>query len=137
MRPKKVKFLKQHRYKRKLSCNNTKGTMVHFGSYGFKSLEVGYVTENQIEAARKVISRSLKDVGKLWIRVFPDLPITKKPIEVRQGKGCGSVDHWVVPVNCGRVLFEVSGVSYKQAKEICRVVSSKLSVKVFLCSSVF
>ena len=131
MQPKKTKFLKKHRYKLGYSCS--RGTTVCFGSYGFKSLENGYITEKQLESARKVISKRIKDVGKLWIRVFPDLPITKKPIEVRQGKGCGSVDRWVVPVCCGKILFEVSGIQFELAKEICRLVSSKLSVKVCIC----
>lgn len=134
MQPKKVKFIKKHKFK--VSKKSNRGNLVCFGDYGLKSLDCGFLTSKQIESARKVISKKIRDIGKLWIRVFPDLPITKKPIEVRQGKGCGSIDHWVVPIESGRIIFEISGVSLQLVKSICRLVSFKLPIKIYVSNIV-
>lgn len=131
LQPKKSKFLKQHNGRFGKYTNS--GTSVSFGTYGFKAIEFGNITAGELEAARRVISRSVKNVGKLWMRVFPDRPITKKPIEVRQGKGCGSVDRWVAVVNRGKIIFELSGLSLEKTKLLHKVVSSKLSVKTIVC----
>lgn len=131
LQPKRSKFLKQHSG----VCGKytESGTSVSFGVYGFKAIESGSVTAGELEAARRVLARSVKNVGKLWLRVFPDRPITKKPIEVRQGKGCGSVDRWVAVVNRGKIIFELSGLSLEKTKLVHKIVSSKLSVKTILC----
>lgn len=131
LQPKKSKYLKQHRDKFQRFA--TSGTAVSFGVYGFKAVEFGCVTASQIEAVRRIISRNIKNVGKYWIRIFPDKAITKKPLEVRQGKGCGSVDRWVAVVDKGKVLFELSGVSSSVARGIHKVIASKLSVKTIFC----
>ena len=100
-----------------------------FGFYGLKALEPERITSRQIEAARRTISRYLKRAGRLWIRIFPDVPVTSKPAEVRMGKGKGAIDHWVAVIRPGRVLFETDGVSYDVAKEALRLASQKLPFK--------
>ncbi len=102
---------------------------VSFGEYGLKSTEFGQLTSRQIEAARRCITRFVKRGGKLWIRVFPDKPITKKPIEVRMGSGKGNVEYWVAPVQPGRMLYEIEGVDEASAREAFRLAAAKLSVK--------
>lgn len=103
--------------------------MVSFGEYGLKSVETGRITARQIESARRTISRYVKRGGKIWIRVFPDKPITKKPIEVRMGSGKGSVEYWVAQIQPGRMLYEMEGVSEEIAREAMRLAAAKLSVK--------
>lgn len=103
--------------------------MVAFGSYGLKALEHCWLTDRQIEAARVAIIRSIGRDAKMWIRVFPDKPITKKPLEVRMGKGKGDLDHWAAVVKPGRILFEVDGVSMEEAREAFRLAASKLPIK--------
>lgn len=125
--PKKVKYRKQQRGK--LKGPATSGSIVSFGDYGLKSLEHGWITSRQIEAARIAISRSVKKGGRLWIRIYPDKPITKKPTEVRMGKGKGPVEAWVACVKPGRVLYEMEGVDAKTAKEALTLAASKLPVK--------
>ena len=107
----------------------TTGNKVSFGEYGLRSVEYGRITARQIEAARRAMTRHIKRGGKIWIRVFPDKPITKKPIEVRQGKGKGNVEYWVALVQPGRMLYEMEGVTEDIAREAFRLASAKLSVK--------
>ena len=104
--------------------------MVSFGEYGLKSLEPGWITSRQIEAARVAISRSMSRTGKMWIRVFPDKPITKKPAETRMGKGKGAPEDWVAVVKPGRVMFELSGIPIEMAREALRKAGHKLPIKV-------
>jgi large subunit ribosomal protein L16 len=102
---------------------------VSFGEYGLKATTRGFITARQIEAARRAITRYVKRGGKLWIRVFPDKPMTKKPVEVRMGKGKGNVEYWVAPIQPGRMLYEIQGVSEELAREAFRLASAKLAVK--------
>ena len=125
--PKRVKYRKTQRGR--ISGKANRGTTVSFGSYGLKSLEHAWITNRQIEAARIAINRFLKREGKLWIRIFPDKPYTKKPAETRQGSGKGSPEGWVAVVKRGRILFEVDGVPMKSAQEALRLASHKLPVK--------
>jgi len=105
-----------------------KGSQLSFGSFGLKSLDEGWLTDRQIEAARIALTRHMKREGKVWINIFPDKPITKKPAEVRMGKGKGSLDHWVAVVKPGRILFEVEGVSRQIAEESLSLAAQKLPV---------
>jgi large subunit ribosomal protein L16 len=125
--PKRVKYRKQMRGRMKGKAS--RGTEVTFGDYGLQAVEPGWVTARQIEAARRALVRYMRRRGKVWIRVFPDKPVTKKPAETRMGKGKGAVDHWVAVVKPGRVLFEISGVTEEGAREAMRLASHKLSVK--------
>jgi large subunit ribosomal protein L16 len=122
--PKRVKFRKQQRGKMRGMAH--RGSGVSFGSYGLKALEAQWVTSAQIEACRVAINRHLKRGGKLWIRIFPDKPITKKPAETRMGKGKGAPEAWVAVVKPGRVLFEIDGVSDQTAREALRLASHRL-----------
>lgn len=124
--PKRVKYRKCHRGSRKGTAS--RGTQLAFGSFGLKAMERGWITNNQLEACRVSINRHMKRRGKLWIRVFPDKPITKKPIEVRMGKGKGNPEGWVVVVKPGMVLFEVDGVSEQIAREALRLADAKLGL---------
>jgi large subunit ribosomal protein L16 len=127
LQPKRTKFRKQHTGRN----NGTalRGSSVSFGEYGLKSISRGRMTARQIEAARRAISRHVKRGGKIWIRVFPDKPITKKPLEVRMGKGKGSVEYWVAQIKPGTMLFEIEGVSEELAREAFELASAKLPVK--------
>ncbi len=126
LQPKKTKFRKQHKGRnRGLAIS---GSKVSFGEFGLKATSRGRVTARQIEAARRAINRHIKRGGKVWIRIFPDVPITKKPLEVRQGKGKGNVEYWVAKVQPGTVLYEMEGVSEDLAREAFRLASAKLSV---------
>ncbi len=125
--PKKVKYRKQQRGKR--AGKAWSGSSVCFGDYGLKATEVAWVTDRQIESARIAISRHVKREGRMWIRIFPDKPITKKPQETRMGKGKGAPDQWVAVVKPGRVLYEMEGVSEAMAKEAFRLAAHKLPVK--------
>ena len=125
--PKKVKFRKQQRGRMKGKAWT--GSKVSFGDYGLKALECGWVTDREIEAGRIAITRFIKRSGRIWIRMFPDKPITKKPQETRMGKGKGAPDQWVMVVRPGRILYEMEGVSEKDAREAMRLASHKLSVK--------
>jgi len=127
LQPKKTKFRKQMKGRNRGIA--TTGNNVSFGEYGLKSVQHGRITARQIEAARRAMTRYIKRGGKIWIRVFPDKPITKKPIEVRQGKGKGNVEYWVALVQPGRVLYEMEGVTEDIAREAFRLASAKLSVK--------
>ncbi|HEU4591055.1 MAG TPA: 50S ribosomal protein L16, partial [Steroidobacteraceae bacterium] len=125
--PKRTKYRKVHKGRNEgLSYN---ANVVSFGEFGLKAITHGQLTARQIEAARRCITRYVKRGGKLWIRVFPDKPITKKPIEVRMGAGKGNVEFWVAPVQPGRMLYEIEGISETDAREAFRLAAAKLSVK--------
>ena len=127
MSPKKTKYRKQHKGR---IHGHTKGnSTLNFGNYGLKALEPERVSSRQIEAARKAITRHLKRAGRLWIRIFPDLPVTKKPTEVRMGKGKGSVEYWACRIKPGRVMFEVDGVPLSEAKKAMELAAAKLPIK--------
>ena len=126
LQPKRVKFRRVHKMKMKGFAY--KGSQLSFGSFGLKSLEESWVTDRQIEAARIALTRHMKREGKVWINIFPDKPITKKPAEVRMGKGKGALDHWVAVVKPGRILFEVEGVSKQIAEESLKLAAQKLPV---------
>jgi len=125
--PSKVKFRKQQRGKRRGKAQS--GSTLSFGDYGLKALENCWVTARQIEASRVAMTRFVKRGGKIWIRIFPDKPITKKPTEVRMGKGKGSPEAWVAVIKPGRILFEMEGVDEAMAKEAMRLASHKLPLK--------
>ena len=125
--PKKFKYRKQH--KGRIHGNAKGGTSLDFGAYGLKALTPDRVTARQIEAARRAITRHLRRQGKLWIRIFPDVPVTAKPLEVRQGKGKGSVEYWAARVKPGRIMFELDGVSEELAREAFSLAAMKLPVK--------
>ena len=127
LQPKRTKFRKQFKGRnRGLSLN---GNLVSFGEYGLTATTRGAITAREIEAARRCITRYVKRGGKLWIRVFPDKPITKKPIEVRMGAGKGNVEYWVAPVQPGRMLYEIEGVTEAEAREAFRLAAAKLSIQ--------
>jgi len=125
--PKKTKYRKAH--KGRIKGNAKGGFNLNFGEYGLKALEPERVTARQIEAARRAISRHVKRVGRLWIRIFPDVPVTRKPAEVRMGSGKGSVEFWVCRVKPGRILFEVDGVPEEVAREAFERAAAKLPIK--------
>jgi large subunit ribosomal protein L16 len=125
--PKKVKFRKQQRGKRRGNAKG--GDYIAFGEYGLQALERGWVTARQIEAARIAIARGVKRGGKIWIRIFPDKPITKKPLETRMGKGKGSPEEWVAVVKPGRIMFELEGVDTATAKNAMMKASHKFGIK--------
>jgi large subunit ribosomal protein L16 len=125
--PKRVKYRKQFRGRMRGIAR--RGADVQFGEYGLQALEPAWITSRQIEAARRAIVRHIRRRGKVWIRIFPDKPVTKKPAETRMGKGKGSVDHWVAVVRPGRVMFELAGVSEDVAREAMRLASHKLPIK--------
>ena len=126
LQPKRTKFRKQH--KGRIHGEAKGGFNLNFGSYALKATEPERVTARQIEAARRTISRYVKRGGKMWIRVFPDKPITQKPIEVRMGSGKGNVEYWVAQIQPGRMIYEIEGVPEDQAREAFRLAAAKLSV---------
>ena len=125
--PKKVKWRKQQRGRMRGKAQ--RGSYLSFGTYGLKALEPCWITNRQIEAARVAITRHVKRGGKLWIRIFPDKPVTVKPAETRMGKGKGAPEYWVAVVKPGRIMFELEGVSYAVAKEAMRLAAHKLPLK--------
>ena len=127
LQPKRTKFRKQ--FKGRIHGLAKGGSVINFGSYGLKATEPERITSRQIEAARRALTRHMKRQGRVWIRIFPDIPVSAKPIEVRMGKGKGSVDRWVAKVKPGRVMFEVDGVAEDVAKEALRLAAMKLPVK--------
>ncbi len=127
LQPKRYKHRKQQ--KGRMKGNSQRGHRLAYGIYGIKSLESSWITSRQIEAARVAATRYMKREGQLWIKIFPDKPITKKPLEVRMGKGKGNVEYWAAVVRPGKVLFEVDGVSLEVAKEALRLAAQKLPVK--------
>lgn len=129
LQPKRTKYRKQQKLKGSLNGLSHRGTTLAFGSFGIKTLESGWLTARQIEAARIAVTRYMKREGQIWIRVFPDKPLTKKPAEVRMGKGKGSPELWVAPIKPGRMLFEAEGVPLEVAQEAMRLAAQKLPVK--------
>ncbi|MCD6412482.1 50S ribosomal protein L16 [bacterium] len=129
LQPRKVKHRKHQKGRKRERKKETRGVSLAFGSYGLQALENVWLTSNQIEAARKVLVRHLRKGGKLWIRVFPDKPITKKPSEVKMGGGKGDVVGYVAPVRPGRIIFEIDGIKKEDAFEALREASSKLPLK--------
>lgn len=127
LQPKRTKFRKTHKGRNRGLAQV--GNEVSFGEFGLKATTRGQITARQIEAARRAITRHVKRGGKLWIRVFPDKPITKKPIEVRMGKGKGNVEYWVAPIQPGRMIYEIEGVSEEVARAAFTLAAAKLSVK--------
>jgi large subunit ribosomal protein L16 len=127
LQPKRTKFRKKQ--KGRIKGIAGRGHKLAFGSFGLKSLEPGFITSRQIEAARIALTRYLKREGQIWIRIFPDKPITKKPAEVRMGKGKGAPEYWVAVVKPGTIMFEIGGVSVEQAQEALRLGAQKLPVK--------
>jgi len=126
LQPKKTKFRRQQ--KGRMKGNAQRGHELAFGSFGIKSLESAWITSRQIEAARVAVTRYMKREGQIWIRIFPDKPVTSKPAEVRMGKGKGAPSHWVAPVTPGRVMFEAEGVPLEIAKEALRLAAQKLPI---------
>jgi large subunit ribosomal protein L16 len=127
LQPKRTKYRKA--FKGRIHGNARGGTILNFGSFGLKALTPERVTARQIEAARRALTRYMKRQGRVWIRIFPDVPVTKKPAEVRQGKGKGSVEYWVCRVKPGRIMFEVDGVSEDMAREGFALAAAKLPLK--------
>ena len=127
LQPKRTKFRKQH--KGRNTGVAVRGSSVSFGEYGLKAVSRGRLTARQIESARRAITRHVKRGGKIWIRIFPDKPITKKPLEVRMGKGKGSVEYWVAQVRPGTMLYEIQGVSEELAREAFSLAAAKLPLK--------
>ncbi len=126
LQPRRVKFRKAHRGRRKGQANA--GNTVAFGEYGLQAMGAAWIDSRQIEAARRAITHELKRGGKVWIRIFPDKPVTKKPAETRMGSGKGAPDHWVAVVKPGRMLFEIAGVREELAREAMRLASHKLPI---------
>jgi large subunit ribosomal protein L16 len=127
LQPKRTKFRKVQKGRNRGQAQV--GNKVSFGEYGLKSVERGRITSRQIEAARRAMTRHIKRGGKIWIRIFPDKPITEKPLEVRQGKGKGNVEYWVAQIQPGRMLYEMQGVSEEIAREAFKLAAAKLPVK--------
>jgi len=126
LQPKRTKFRKQHKGRNRGLA--TRGSKISFGEYGLKATTRGRITARQIEAARRAMTRHIKRGGKIWIRIFPDKPISKKPLEVRQGKGKGNVEYWVAQIQPGRMLYEMEGVNEEIAREAFRLAAAKLPV---------
>ena len=125
--PKRVKYRRQHRGRMKGNAN--RGNQLAYGEYGLQALEASWMTANQIEAARRAMTRYIKRGGNIWIKVFPDKPVSKKPAEVRMGTGKGAPEYWVAVIKPGKVLFEMSGVSEEVAREAMRLAAQKLPIK--------
>ena len=134
LQPKKTKF--RRAFKGRIKGAATSGTALNFGEYGLKALEPNRVNAREIEAARRAITREMKHQGRVWIRIFPDLPVSKKPIEVRMGKGKGAPEFWAARVKPGRIMFEIDGVTEAVARESLRLGAAKLSVKTRIVSRV-
>jgi large subunit ribosomal protein L16 len=126
LQPKRTKFRKQ--FKGRIHGAAKKGSTLNFGAYGLKALEPERINAREIEAARRAITRQMKRAGRVWIRVFPDVPVSKKPAEVRMGSGKGAPEYWVAKIKPGRILFEVDGVDHATAKEAMRLGAAKLSI---------
>lgn len=127
LQPKRTKFRKQQKGRNRGLA--LRGNKVSFGDYGLKALDRGRITSRQIEAARRAMSRYIKRDGKIWIRIFPDKPITQKPLEVRQGKGKGNVEYWVALIQPGKVLYEIQGITREAAQEAFKLAAAKLPLK--------
>ena len=132
LQPKRTKFRKQQKGRNRGLAFN--GNKVSFGEYGLRAVTRGRITARQIEAARRAMTRHVKRGGKIWIRIFPDVPITKKPLEVRQGKGKGNVEYWVAKIQPGKMLYEMEGVEEQVAREAFRLADAKLPIKTVFVS---
>ncbi|MDD5916990.1 MAG: 50S ribosomal protein L16 [Clostridiales bacterium] len=130
--PKRVKYRRVHRGR--LTGKASRGTTVTYGSYGLVAMEPAWITSNQIEAARVAMTRYIKRGGQVWIKIFPDKPITEKPAETRMGSGKGTPEYWVAVVKPGRVMFEMDGIPEEQAKEAMRLAANKLPIKCKFCT---
>ncbi|OHX67730.1 MULTISPECIES: 50S ribosomal protein L16 [Flammeovirga] len=130
LQPKRVKFRKRQKERSRSHGVAQRGHSISFGSFGLKALEGGWITARQIEASRIAMTRAMKREGQVWIRIFPDKPVTSKPAEVRMGKGKGAPAYWVAPVKAGTILFESDGVSIERAQESMRLAAQKLPIKV-------
>jgi|TARA_B000000475_G_C15992363_1_gene445587 large subunit ribosomal protein L16 len=128
LQPRKVKYRKVQKNVGALRGNASRGTTIAFGSFALKATQAAWITNRQIEAARIAMTRYTKREGTVWIRIFPDKPVTKKPLEVRMGKGKGALDHWVAVVRPGRIMFEMDGVNTETAKEAMRLAAQKLPI---------
>lgn len=128
LQPKKTKFRKQQKGKGRMEGNSGRGSQIAFGSFALKTLEAAWITSRQLEAARVAVTRFMKREGQIWIRIFPDKPVTKKPAEVRMGKGKGAPEYWVAVVKPGRIIFEADGVPLETAQEAMRLAAQKLPV---------
>jgi len=127
LQPKRTKFRKQH--KGRIHGAAKGGTSLNFGTYGLKAVEPERITSRQIEAARRAMTRAMKRAGRVWIRIFPDVPVSKKPTEVRMGKGKGTPEYWAARVKPGRIMFEIDGVDRETAQEALRLAAAKLPIK--------
>lgn len=132
LQPKRTKFRKQQKGRNRGLAFN--GNKVSFGEYGLRAATRGRITARQIEAARRAMTRHVKRGGKIWIRIFPDVPVTKKPLEVRQGKGKGNVEYWVAKIQPGKMLYEMEGVDEQVAREAFRLADAKLPIKTIFVS---
>ncbi|MDX8412085.1 MAG: 50S ribosomal protein L16 [Mariprofundaceae bacterium] len=129
LQPKKIRWRKHHKELQRIRGKATRGASISFGEFGLKAMEPGRITARQIEAARIAITRHVRRQGRVWIRIFPDLPVSKKPAEVRMGKGKGAPEFWVAAVRVGRVLYEMDGVDEALAHEALRLASAKLPIR--------
>jgi len=129
LQPKKIRWRKHHKELQRIRGLSPKGASLNFGQFGLKAVEPGRITARQIEAARITITRHVKRQGRVWIRMFPDLPVSKKPAEVRMGKGKGSPEYWVAAVRAGRILYEMDGVNEELAREALSLAAAKLPIR--------
>ena len=129
LQPKKIRWRKHHKELQRIRGLSPKGASLNFGQFGLKAVEPGRITARQIEAARITITRHVKRQGRVWIRMFPDLPVSKKPAEVRMGKGKGSPEYWVAAVRAGRILYEMDGVNEELAREALTLAAAKLPIR--------
>ncbi|MDX8401603.1 MAG: 50S ribosomal protein L16 [Mariprofundaceae bacterium] len=129
LQPKKIRWRKHHKELQRIRGKSPRGASLNFGQYGLKAMEPGRITARQIEAARIAMTRHVKRQGRIWIRMFPDLPVSKKPAEVRMGSGKGSPDYWVAAVKAGRILYEMDGVSEELARGALRRAAAKLPIR--------
>ncbi len=129
LQPKKIRWRKHHKELQRIRGKATRGSSLNFGDIGLKAMEPGRITARQIEAARITMTRHIKRQGRVWIRMFPDLPVSKKPAEVRMGKGKGSPEYWVAAIRAGRILYEMNGVDEKVAREAFERAAAKLPIR--------
>ncbi len=129
LQPKKIRWRKHHKELQRIRGKSPRGASLNFGQYGLKAMEPGRITARQIEAARITMTRHIKRQGRIWIRMFPDLPVSKKPAEVRMGKGKGSPEFWVAAVKAGRILYEMDGIDEEVARGALELAASKLPIR--------
>lgn len=134
LQPKKIRWRKHHKELQRIRGKSPRGASLNFGQYGLKAMEPGRITARQIEAARIAMTRHIKRQGRIWIRMFPDLPVSGKPAEVRMGSGKGSPEYWVAAVRAGRILYEMDGVDEELAREALRLASTKLPIRTKIVS---